>query len=319
MGSIGRRGLLAGTASALATPAFAQASRPLSIVVAFPAGGDTDAMARLYGEKLSPRLGRPVVVDNRPGASGTIGSTYVARAQPDGATVLFAPNTLAIAPHVLRRGASYDPVADFTPLVMTGTSPLLLVATPASGLRSLADMVAAARAGRLRDYGSPGSGSPMNILAEMFNRAAGIRLAEVAYRGTAPSIADLLAGTLQVAYTTPGAVTEHLRAGTLVPIAVSERARSPILPDVPSFVESGFDVEVGAWWGLFAPRAVPAAFASSIAEHMNAVLTMPDVVERMRIMGVVPGGGNGNRLGTLNQTDSTRFARIVRELGIQAE
>ena len=319
-----RRRFATALAAALGTPALprpasAQSARPVTIVVAFPAGGDTDAMARFFAERLAPRLGRPVVVENRGGASGTIGSAHVARAQPDGATLLFAPNTVAIAPHVLRRGGGYDPVADFTPLVMTGTSPLLLVSTPASGIRSLADVVAQARAGRLRDYGSPGSGSPMNILAEMFNRAAGIRLAEVAYRGTAPAITDLLAGVIQVAYTTPGAVTEQLRAKALVPIAVSERDRSPILPDVPSFVEAGFEVELGAWWGLFGPRGLPAETVQAVNTQMNAVLALPDIVERLRVMGVVPGGGAPERLAQINQADHERFGRIVRELGIQTD
>ncbi len=315
---IGRRTLGFGLAG-LATPALAQAARPLTIVVAYPAGGDTDAMARLYAERLSPRIGRPVVVENRAGASGTIGSVHVARSQPDGGTILFAPNTFAIAPHVLRRGANYDPVADFTPIIMTGTSPLLLVATPASGIRTVADVVAQARDGRLHNYGSPGSGSPMNILAEMFNRAAGIRLAEVAYRGTAPAITDLLAGVLRVAYTTPGAVTEQLRAGTLVPIAVSERGRSPILPEVPSLVEAGYEVEIGAWWGVFGPRGLPPALARTMGEQMDAVLGTPEVTERMRVMGVVTGGGGPERLEAMNRADFERFGRLVRELGIQAD
>jgi tripartite-type tricarboxylate transporter receptor subunit TctC len=260
-----------------------------------------------------------VVVENRAGASGTIGSVHVARSQPDGGTILFAPNTFAIAPHVLRRGANYDPVADFTPIIMTGTSPLLLVATPASGIRTVADVVAQARDGRLQNYGSPGSGSPMNILAEMFNRAAGIRLAEVAYRGTAPAITDLLAGVLRVAYTTPGAVTEQLRAGTLVPIAVSERGRSPILPEVPSLVEAGYEVEIGAWWGVFGPRGLPPALARTMGEQMDAVLGTPEVTERMRVMGVVTGGGGPERLEAMNRADFERFGRLVRELGIQAD
>jgi len=314
---IGRRALGLGLA-ALATPAVAQA-RPLAIVVGFPAGGDSDAMARFYAERLSPRLNRPVVVENRSGASGAVGSIHVARAQPDGATLLFAPNTFAIAPHVLRRGAEYDPVQQFTPVVMTGTGPLLLMSGAQSGIRTLPELLAAARAGRIREYGSPGSGSPMNILAEMFNRAAGIRLTEVAYRGIAPAVTDLLAGTIAVAYGTPGAVSEHLRAGTILPIAVSERARSPILPDVPSFAEAGFDIDVGAWWGLYGPRGLPPDFVREVNARMNEVLALPEIIERKRVMGVVPGGGTPERLAEVTRTDFERFGRIVRELGIQTD
>jgi len=257
----------AGMATALGTrPSFAQSGgRPVSIVVAYPAGGDSDAIARIFAERLAPRLGRPVVVDNRSGASGSIGSVHVARSAPDSDTLLFAPNTFAIVPHVLKRGANYDPVQDFTPVVLVGTTPLLLVASRQSGLRSLADLRAQAKARRVTSYGSPGSGSPMHLLGEMFNRSAGITLEEIAYRGVAPIVNDLLAGTIAVGYLTPAAVDQHVRAGTLVPLAVSERERSPIMPEVPSFAEAGFtDVVVGAWWGIFGPRGLPASTVTTL-------------------------------------------------------
>ena len=317
--SLSRRSLLLGLAAApLARPVLAQGGRAVTIVVAFPPGGETDVLARVYAERLAPRIGRNVVVENRSGASGTIGAAQVARAAPDGDTLLFAPNTFAIAPHVMRAQQTYDPVADFTPIVMAGTNALILMASRASGLRTLADVVAAARAGRIGSYGSPGSGSPMNVLGELFNRTAGISLSEVAYRGTAPLVTDLLAGVVPVGFVTPAVVAEHVRAGTLAPIAVSSRERSATLPDVPSFIESGFDIEITAWYGLFGPRGMAPALTESLNAHLNAILETPEVRARMTGMGIVPAGGPQPRFADLVRAESERYGRMVREFNISA-
>ena len=314
-----RRTLTFGMAGALAAPALAQTARPTTIVVGFPPGGEADALARLYAQKLAPLLGRAVVVENRSGASGTIAAAYVARAQAEGETLLFAPNTFAIAPHVLRRSQTYDPVADFTPIIQVGTNALLLMAGRQSGLRSLEDLVTAARAGRVTTYGSPGSGSPMNILAEMFNRAAGLQLTEVAYRGTAPLLTDLLAGVVPVGYITPALVGDHLRTGALAGLAVSSRERAPLVPDVPTFIERGFDVEVTAWYGLFAPRGFAPAAVQTLNQHMNTILELPEVAERMRGLGILRAGGPPSRLAEVVAADSERYGRLVREFNISAE
>jgi tripartite-type tricarboxylate transporter receptor subunit TctC len=202
---------------------------------------------------------------------------------------------------------------------MTGTSPLLLVASAQSGLKTLAEVQAASRAGQLNDYGSPGSGSPMHLFAEMFNRAADMRLAEVAYRGVAPVINDLLAGVLKLGWVTPGAVFQHLRAGTLVPVAVTERARSPILPNVPTFVEAGFDIDISAWWGFFGPAGVPAPLVATLNRHLNEIIRLPEVEARTTALGVVTGGGDPARLTEFNGGDYEKFGRVVRELNIRVE
>ena len=317
--SITRRSLTLGLAGAtLALPALAQASRAVTIVVAFPPGGETDVLARLYAERLAPRLGRNVVVENRSGASGTIGATYVARAAADGDTLLFAPNTFAIAPHVMRAQQPYDPVADFTPIVMAGTNALILMASRASGLRTLADVVAAAKAGRIGTYGSPGSGSPMNVLGELFNRTAGISLTEVAYRGTAPLVTDLLAGVVPVGFVTPAVIAEHVRAGAIAPIAVSSRERAAMVPDVPTFIEGGFDIEITAWYGLFGPRGLPPAQTEALNGHLNAILAMPEIRTRMLGMGIAPAGGTQAQFAALVRAESERYGRLVREFNISA-
>ncbi|MGG5817722.1 Bug family tripartite tricarboxylate transporter substrate binding protein [Falsiroseomonas sp. HW251] len=317
--TLSRRSLALGLVAApLACPALAQGNRPVTIVVAFPPGGETDVLARVYAEKLAPRINRNVVVENRSGASGTIGAAQVARSAPDGDTLLFAPNTFAIAPHVMRAQQTYDPVADFTPIVMTGTNALILMASRASGLRTLADVVAAAKAGRIATYGSPGSGSPMNVLGELFNRTAGISLTEVAYRGTAPLVTDLLAGVVPVGFVTPAVAVEHVRAGAMAPIAVSSRDRAAMVPDVPSFIEGGFDIEITAWYGLFGPRGMAPALIEQLNANLNAILEMPDVRARMATMGIVPAGGPQPGFAALVRSESERYGRLVREFNISA-
>jgi tripartite-type tricarboxylate transporter receptor subunit TctC len=218
----------------------------------------------------------------------------------------------------MRAQQPYDPVADFTPVVMAGTNALILMASRQSGLRNIADVVTQAKAGRVGTYGSPGSGSPMNILGELFNRTAGISLAEVAYRGTAPLVADLLAGVVPVGFVTPAVVAEHVRAGTMTPIAVSSRERAALLPQVPTFIESGFDIEITAWYGLFAPRGLPQAQADALNGHLNAILAMPEIRERMLGMGIGPAGGTQARFVELVRAESDRFGRLVREFNISA-
>jgi tripartite-type tricarboxylate transporter receptor subunit TctC len=317
--TLSRRSLTLGLAGAtLALPALAQGGRTVTIVVAFPPGGETDVLARIYAERLSSRIGRNVVVENRSGASGTIGAVQVSRAAPDGDTLLFAPNTFAIAPHVMRAQQPYDPVADFTPIVQAGTNALILMASRQSGLRTLADVVAAAKAGRITTYGSPGSGSPMNVLGELFNRTAGISLTEVAYRGTAPLVTDLLAGVVPVGFVTPAVVVEHVRAGGMAPIAVSSRDRAAMVPDVPSFIEGGFDIEITAWYGLFGPRGMAPAPTESLNANLNAILEMPDVRARMMGMGIAPAGGTQAAFAALVRAESERYGRLVREFNISA-
>lgn len=320
-----RRHVLALAASFLATgaaPAFAQAwpSKPVTIVVSYPAGGDSDAFARMYAEKLAPRLGQPVVVENRPGASGIIGNAYVAKAAPDGHTLLLTPNTISIATLVVKSSpaTSYDVLNDFTPIVMTGTQPLFLVAG-AGQPRNLRDLLAAARAKQM-SYASPGSGSPMHILGEMFNKAAGVKLSHVPYRGVAPAVNDVLGGHVPLTWITWGPVAPHIAGGKMAALAVADRERSPLAPDVPTLRELGIaDVEVGAWQGLMAPKGTSPEIVRTLGAHMNEILRMPDVDAKMRAFGAIPAGGDATRLARRNADDHVRFEKIIRELGISAD
>ena len=316
--------LALGCAAGVPGSALAQAypNKQINIIVSFPPGGDTDALGRVFAEKLALRTGQSVVVENKTGASGTIGNSFVAKAAPDGYTLLFTPNTFATAPLVLKpgTGATYDPLNDFTPIVLAGTQSLFVVVNAAAGVKTVSELVAAAKAGKINNYASPGSGSPMHILGAMFNRAAGTNVAQIAYRGSAPAIVDLVAGHVPMSYTTLGPVTQHIQSGKLVNLAVADAKRSPLAPNVPTLAEAGVkDVEVGAWQGFMAPKGLNAEVVKLLNGHVNEILKMPDVVARMTTLALVPVGGEPAALARINADHHSRYGKVIKEAGIQAD
>lgn len=312
--------------AALALPSLAQAqsfpNKPITIVVGYPAGGDTDVLARLIAEKLGPRLGQPVVVDNRTGAAGTIGASYVSKARPDGHTLLLAPNTIAITPHVLTgsAGSSVDPTTDLSAIAQLGSQSLFVVAATATGATSVKDLVAKAKAGGIASYASPGNGSPMHILGELFNKATGAKITQIPYRGSMPAIADMVGGAVPMMYTTLGPAAPHIQSGKLIPLAVADTKRSPFLPDVPTLAEQGIaGAEVGAWQALMGPKGMPADLVRLLNQHVNEILKMPDVIARMEVIALAPAGGDAAKLAKLVATDHVRYGKLVSEFGIKAD
>lgn len=295
-------------------------AKPITIIVAYPAGGDTDAMARLYAEKLTHRLGQPVVIDNRPGASGVIGSAMVAKAAPDGYTLLMAPSTFAIAQLVLKtsQGSGYDVLNGFTPIVQTSVQPLFVASNQVSGITDVKGLVAKAKTGGLT-YASPGSGSPMHILGELFNKVAGVKIDHVPYKGVAPAVNDLIGGHVPTTFMTYGPLAPYV--GTKVNVlAVADSKRTSLSPNVPTLAELGYKgVEVTAWQGIFAPKGLPPEIAKLLNGHMNEILKMPDVVSKMHTFGALPAGGDSAQLGKLNADDYNRFGKLIKELGIHAD
>ncbi len=309
--------LAAGNAAAQAWPA-----KPISIVVSYPAGGDTDAIGRAYAEKLSVRLGQQVLIDNRPGASGTIGNSYVAKAAPDGYTLLFTPSTFPIAQHVLKvsPNLAHDVNKDFTPIIKTGNIPLLAVTAPASGVKDMKQLIADAKAGKAFNYGSPGTGSPMHIAGEMLNLAAGIKVTHVPYKGVAPVVVDALGAHVAIGWITPGAVGQHVSTGKLIPLAVAERTRTKLMPNVPTLIELGYkDLDISAWMGLVGPKGLPADIVRTLNGHFNEVLKMPDVMARMATLGIEPIGGDPAVLARQIASDDERFGKLVQQFGIKSE
>lgn len=309
--------LFAGGAAAQAYP-----DKTISLVVAYPPGGDSDATARLFAEKLSQRLKQPVIVENKPGAGGTVGNTYVSRAKADGYTLLFTPNPFTTAPMVLKLApnATYDVLNGFEPVALTAMQSVLLVTHPDSGIKSVADLVTQAKAGKPLTYASPGAGSPMHIVAEWLNRAAGVQVQHVPFRGVGPMIPDMLAGRVSMGYVTLGAVEQHLKSGKLVAVALTDGERSPLVPNLSTVAEQGYkDVKLGAWNGIFAPKGTPPAVVKLLNEHLNEILRMPDVVEKMATFGSRPVGGKPEALAKINADDYARLSKLIKDLNIQAD
>lgn len=323
-----RRLLLATLAAAVAVsvtgPVAAQTypSKQVTIIVSFPPGGDTDALARVFAEKLAQRMGQAVVVENRTGASGTIGNSFVSKAAPDGYTILFTPNTFSIAPLVLKPGvgAQYDVLNGFTPILLAGTSSLFAVATAQSGVKNMQELVAAAKGGKISTYASPGSGSPMHILGELFNKSAGVKINQVPYRGSGPAVNDMLGGHVPFMYTTLGPVAQHVAAGKLVILGVADARRSPLAPQIPTFAEAGFrDAEVGAWQGFMGPPGMSASIVGVLNGHLNEILKMPDVLQRLNALYLEPRGGDPAEIAKVNAADFNKYRKVIREFNIQAE
>jgi tripartite-type tricarboxylate transporter receptor subunit TctC len=322
-------GLLAATGLALAAGmpqvASAQAafpSRQVTLVVPFPPGGGPDLAARIIGEKLAPRLGQPVVVDNKPGAGALVGASFVAKAPADGHTLLLTPNTMVISPHVLPPGAGggVDVHKDLAPVIAPATTPLVLVANPSLGANNLKAALEAARKSPGLPYGSAGNGSPMHFAGEMFKRSTKLDLMHVPYKGVAPSITASLAGEVKLLYVGLGGAVPHIKAGKLVPLAVTEARRSELLPEVPTATEQGVPgVEVNAWYGVFAPAATPAATIARINREINEVIKMPEVRDKLMAAGIEVAGGSPQVLEGFMKADNQRYGTLARELNIKAD
>lgn len=318
-------GLLAGaTLAALAGPTAAQAfpGKAITLVVPFPAGGGPDLAARVLAEKLAPKLGQPVVVDNKPGAGALLGASFVARSAADGHTLLFTPNTMAISPHVLSAGAAsgVDVHNDLVPVIAPATTPMALLANPSLGVKNLRELVEAARKSPGIPYGSAGNGSPMHFAGEMFKKAAQVDLLHVPYRGVAPSVTAALSGEVKLLYVALGGALQHIKGGKLVPLALIEKSRSQLLPDLPTAAEQGFtDVQVNAWYGVFAPTGTPAAAIARINQEMNDALKLPDVREKFIGAGLEPLGGTPQQLADFMKADNERYGTLARELNIKAD
>ena len=311
--------LAALSAAALAQP---YPNKTITLTVSYPPGGDTDALARVFAEKLGTRLGQSVVVENKPGASGTIGNSYIAKSPPDGYRLLFTPNTISIATLVLKpgTGAGYDIKSDLTPIMLAGTQSLFVVASTATGVTNMKELVAAVKAGKIKSYGSPGSGSPMHILGELFNKSAGVSIAQIPYKGSGPAVIDMLGGHVPMMYTTLGPVSQHIAAGKMVNLGVADPKRSTLAPNVPTLAEAGYkDAEVGAWQGFMGPKGLPADIVKLLNGHLNEIIKMPDVVTRMTDLALSPAGGAPEVLGRVAVADHERYAKIVKEFGIQAD
>lgn len=296
-------------------------SRPVRLVVPFPPGGSTDVVARLIGEKLAQSLGQPVLVDNRAGAGGTAGSDVVAKAAADGYTVLMGTSsTHAIAPGLYPK-LPYDPVRDFTPVILLGTATILMVVHPSVPAKNVGEFVAYAksRPGQVM-YGSTGNGSVSHLTAEYFRSLAGVDMQHVPYKGDTPMTLDLVAGRVHLAFGTAVAFLPHVQAGRLSALAVTDARPSPVAPQLPTVAASGLaGFEALQWFGLFAPAGTPREVVARLNSEVGKALQMPDVQERLKGLGMQIAGGGPNPFGSFLQAESAKWGKIIRDSGAKVD
>ncbi|MFM1987871.1 MAG: hypothetical protein RJA99_828 [Pseudomonadota bacterium] len=325
-----RRTALHATAAGLALAALPRAraqgtegrwpAKPIRFVVPFPPGGGNDILARMLGPKLADGLGQPVVIENRPGAGGNLGTDQVARAPADGYTIVIASNQVTINPG-LGQKLPFDIERDFAPIALVASVPMLLVVHPSVAAKTTAEFVALAKSqpGRL-NHGTPGNGTPQHLAFELFDRLAGTNVVHVPYKGTAPAIADLLGGQIQAAFATLASVAPHVQAGRLRALAVATARRSPLLPEVPTVAESGVPgYDVPLWYSILAPAGTPKEVTTRIAAELRRITESAEVRERMVSQGFEPGFLGPDELQALIQRDVARWQRIGRETGIRIE
>jgi tripartite-type tricarboxylate transporter receptor subunit TctC len=313
--------ITAGAAAASVMPSISRAqsypSRPVRLVVPFPAGQATDTIARLVGQSLSDRLGQPVVIENRTGAGGNIGTETVVRAAPDGYTLLLIGLSNAAAGALYKR-LNYDFIHDIAPVAIIGGAPYVMVINPNVPAKTVAEFIAYAKAnpGKI-NMGSSGSGSVSHIFGEEFAMTAGIRLVHVPYRsGFAP---DLLAGRVQIVFGTISTTVQHIRSGMLRALAVTTATRSEVLPDVPTLGEFVPGYAATQWYGIGAPRDVPAEAIARLNKEINAVTADPAVRVRFASLGVEPLSMTSADFATFIAAETEKWAKVIRAANIQLD
>ena len=323
-----RRTLIAASLSALALSAIvlpAQAedkwpSKPITYVVPFPAGGTTDILARLIGQKLGPALGTTVIIDNRPGAGGNIGSEMVSRAAPDGYTIMGG----TISSHSINASLyklSYDPLKSFAPITLIGTNANVLVVNPSSPFKSVKELVAAARAkpGSL-SFASAGNGTSQHLSAELFKTMTGIDMVHIPYKGSAPAIQDVIGGQVPLMFDTTVVAGPFIQSGKVRPLAVTSAKRVASLPDVPTMAEAGVPgYEVVSWQAMFAPAGTPSAIVQRLQTEVAAILKQPDVQERFAKLGVDPSGMAPQQLAEFQAAEIAKWAKVVKAANVKVD
>ncbi len=293
---------------------------PVRLIVPASPGGFTDIAARLLAERLSSRIGQPVVVDNRAGASGIIGAEAVARSAPDGATLLMGSIQSQATNVGMYKSLPYDVMKDFAPVTRVAMGYTVLVVPAASPIRSLSGLIEAARKqpGAIT-YGSGGAGASSHLCAEMMRQAAGIDILHVPYKGTAPAVQALIAGQISMLFDTMPSALPHVKAGTLRALAVTSAKRLDALPDVPAVAETLPGFEMAVWGGIYAPAGTPPAFVEALNREIQAILKDPAVVQRFDQLGFMPLGLGPREFGAFTQAEITKWTQVARAGKITAE
>lgn len=294
-------------------------SKPIRLIVGFPPGGGADIIARAIGVELAKTLGQNVVVDNRSGANGVIGTQELAKAAPDGYTLM-----LTISSHVsnalLYPKQPYDTLKDFAPVSIVASSPFVLVANPALPANSVAELIALAKTqpGKI-NYGSPGNGSTQHLFHELMNLSAGINMTHVAYKGGAPMLTDLLAGHIQLGFTTPLFSQTYLQQGKLKALAVSSKISIPMLPHVPPLGASIRGYEADVWYGVIAPAGTPKPVIDKLASEIGRIVRSPAMKEKLTVQAAEPLGGTPEQFAAVIESELQKWTALIKQTGMKAE
>ena len=327
MSGVSRRALIAavgGTVLILAAVANATEpfpTHPIRLVVPYPAGGGTDIVGRVLGQKLHESLGQPVVIDNRGGAGGTIGTAAAAKSAPDGYTLLLVPTSHVINPSIYAK-LPYDTEKDFAPITMVASAAILMAVNPSVPADTVRGFIEAARARpqTIANYGSAGTGTVFHLTGELFRQLAGLQLQHVPYRGGAPTVTALLAGEIPLAFETMLALQPHVRAGTLRALAVTSPRRSAIMPDIPTTAEAGFPALVAYnSYALFAPAGTPSPVLMRLHDAAVAALALPEVHDQLREQGAEVVGGSPAELAAYVAAEVPKWAALARQAGVQPQ
>jgi tripartite-type tricarboxylate transporter receptor subunit TctC len=305
----------------LDTQAQPYPSKPIRFVVPYPAGGPLDSVARLLGQKVSESTHQPVIVDNKPGAGGNIGADAVAKAPPDGYTILMgAVATHAINP-TLYASIPYDPIKDFIPVTQIASTPNVLVVNPAVPAGNVREFIAYAKAnpGKL-NFGSGSTGSAGHLAGELFKAMAGIDMTHVPYKGAAPAMNDLIGGQIQLMFDNLASSLAQVRAGKVRALAVTTAKRSALAPELPTIAESGLPgFDINTWFGIFVPARTPHEIVERLHAEFTKALAAPDIRERMLNLGAEPVGGSSAEFAAYIRAESGKYARIIKASGARAD
>jgi tripartite-type tricarboxylate transporter receptor subunit TctC len=295
-------------------------ARPVHILVPFAPGGAVDIVARTLGDELSSRWGRAVVVENRPGAGGVVASEAVAKAAPDGYTLIIVATGHALNPHLYAK-LPYDSFKDFTPLSLIGTSPNMLLVRADSPIKTLADLLAAARErpGQI-SYGHAGNGTSPHLAGELLKYMAKIDITPIPYKGGAPALTDLIGGHIPMTFNNIPESIAQIRAGSVRPLGMTTATRSPVLPDVPTIAESGVPgFDTGVWWGLLGPGGLPTDIKAKLARDCSEAVNTPTVKARLLALGATPIGSTSEDFAALIRSDYEKWGPIIKAAGIRGE
>ena len=316
--------LAAVVALAASAPAAAQGSypsKPVRLVVPFPAGGTTDILARAVAQKLSETWGQQVIVDNRPGAGGNIGSELVAKSPPDGYTLLMGTvGTHAINPSLYAK-MPYDHVKDFTPVILVAGVPNVLVVNPALPVNSVPELIAYAKANPNKlNFASSGNGTSIHLSGELFKTMTGAQMTHVPYKGSSPALTDLIGGQVQLMFDNLPSSLQFIKAGKLRALAVTTAARSQALPDVPTLAESGLPgFEASSWFGVLAPAGTPPAIVEKINGAVAAWLASPEAKEKLAGQGAIAAGGTSDAFVRHIADESSKWSKVVKASGAHVD